>query len=141
MIKKLVLILLVLSVAVAVPVSGANTENETPVIADLKVAPSSGSAGTVYVLSVQMTDPQGLGDILKILYQMREGIELIELPLNDDGLEGDLKKGDGIFSGQSAVPKTAARQTHLFEVFVRDKSGHKSNILSYRFTVLEGISI
>lgn len=52
-------------------------------------------------------------------------------------MNGDKSKGDNIYTGKSFVPQTAAKQTHLFEVFVFDKAGHKSNILKYRFTVFE----
>lgn len=34
-----------------------------------------------------------------------------------------------------------ARQTHRFEVFVQDQAGRKSNVLEYRFTVLNGVGI
>jgi hypothetical protein len=59
------------------------------------------------------------------------------VPINDDGLSGDVSRGDGIYTGINFVPESAERKTHIFQVFVRDKAGNKSNVLEYRFTVLE----
>ncbi len=114
---------------------------ESPMISEMKVNPIDGPTGTKYTISLRIAHPQGSGHIVEVLYQIREAGEAIEVLLRDDGLGGDLEKEDGIYSGRSVVPRTAARQTHRFEVFVRDKSGHKSNILEYRFTVLDGIEI
>ncbi len=121
------------------PISAIETKDTTPVISDLRVDPASGPTGTTYTLSLQIIDPQGPENVVQTLYQMREGLEAIELPINDEGLAGDLQKGDGIYTGKSRVPPTAAKESHRFEVFVRDKDRHKSNVLSYRFTVLEGL--
>jgi len=133
--------LLVLFLSFFAPTSGIAVSGEAPVISGLSVSPDAGPAGTSYRLSLRLEDPQGLDDVPKTLYQVREGIEPIELQINDRGMQGDLKAGDGIFSGQSRVPATAAKRRHRFEVFVRDQSGHQSNLLVYHFTVLEGIQI
>lgn len=136
--RKPVLIFLYMCLFFVASNSPANTEMEIPFISDLNVEPSSGPVGTEYRITLHITDPQGQNDLVQILHQMREGVEVITIPLNDDGVAGDLKKGDGIFSGSSIVPQTASKSTHRFEVFVRDKAGHRSNLLEYRFTVLEG---
>lgn len=108
------------------------------VISDLNVSPISGPAGTIYTLSVRITSKVGA---IPILHEIREGKETIAVPLRDDGLEGDAVKGDGIYIGHSSVPPTAAKQTHRFEVYVRDQAGRKSNMLEYRFTVVEGVGL
>ena len=118
------------------PISVLETPN--PIISDLNVSSTSGVAGSIYTLSVRIKDPAGA---IPILHQIREGKETIAVPLRDDGLEGDAVKGDGIFTGSGEVPPTAAKQTHHFEVFVRDHTGRKSNVLEYRFTVVEGVGI
>jgi len=138
MLKKLGSLILLLFLAS--PISPVFSAGEAPVISGLKVLPASGPAGTGYKLSLHIDDPQGIDDVSKILYQIREGIEPIELILSDKG-NPELEAGDGHFSAQTFVPQTASRQRHRFEFFVRDNSGHKSNILVYHFTVLEGIQI
>jgi len=132
--------LLILLLFLASPISPAFAAGDAPVISRLKVLPASGSAGIGYKLSLHIDDPQGIDDVPKILYQIREGIEPIELILSNAG-KADLESGEGFFSAQTSVPQTASRQRHRFEVFVRDNSGHKSNILLYHFAVLEGIQI
>ncbi|HIE66099.1 MAG: choice-of-anchor X domain-containing protein [Nitrospira sp.] len=119
----------------------AQGEDLSPAISDLKVQPGKGPAGTVFTITLRITDPQGHDDLERTLFQRREGRESSEITLHDDGLNGDVSKGDGIYTGKDRVPKTAAKATHLFEVFVRDKSGHRSNLLEYTFTVLEGVVI
>ncbi len=109
-----------------------------PVISDLTVSPLSGPTGTVYRISLRIASRSG---VVPLLRQVREGRETISVPLRDDGREGDVSKGDGIYTGHSGVPPTAARQTHHFEVYIEDEGGRKSNPLEYLFTVLEGEAI
>lgn len=139
MLNRIVLIGAALMAAVLSP--PASNKDEAPIISGLSVEPSAGPTGTVYVLSVHISDPQGRDNIVPMLHQLRENRELIQVPLNDEGRDGDLKQGDGIYSGRSNVPKTAAKERHRFEVFMRDKDGNKSNLLEYHFTVLEGVNI
>lgn len=112
-----------------------------PRISNLMVDPDSGSAGTRYVITLRITDPQGVEDIEKTLYQLRERTEAIPLPLNDAGQHGDHRAGDGIYTAADIVPRTAGQGTHTFEVFVQDRGGHRSNILEYRFTVVDGAMV
>ncbi|MFQ5579623.1 MAG: hypothetical protein ACE5FZ_03350 [Nitrospiria bacterium] len=133
--------LFALLLSIGMPWPPAHGEDPSPLISDLKIHPKKGPAGTVFTLSFRLRDPQGPDDVLKILFQVREGRELIEIVINDDGLNGDVFKGDGIYTGKDRVPETAAIAPHFFEVFTRDKSGHKSNVLKYTFTVLEGVVI
>ncbi|MDC4206729.1 MAG: hypothetical protein MPW14_20665 [Candidatus Manganitrophus sp.] len=113
-------------------------EPPSPVISDLDISPASGPAGSIYTISLRIASQ---GGIVPLLHQVREGREELDIPLRDDGLEGDVKKGDGIYIGHSGVPPRAARQTHRFEVFVQDHAGRKSNVLEYRFTVLKGAGV
>lgn len=143
MFKNIVIVLSVLIIALynfTPSIIEAEDEN-SPIISNLQVLPDSGPVETGYTISLRIVDPQGPEDIKNILYQVREKSEVIELTINDNGAKGDLLKGDGIYTGKSFVPKTAARQAHFFEVFTVDKEGHKSNVLRYRFTVLENAKI
>ncbi len=142
MLKKITLALIVFTAATysnGFPLVKPIKDGDPPVISDLKVDPQAGPVGTTYTITLHITDPQGPDDIVNTLYQVRERSEVIEVLINDEGVDGDISKGDGIHTGKSIVPRTAAKITHLFEVFVLDKEGHKSNVLEYHFTVLEGL--
>ena len=115
----------------------AINEGDLPVLSNLKVQPQEGLVETNYTVTLNISDQQGPNDIINILYQIREETEVMKVPINDQGIEGDLTKGDGIYTGRSFVPKTASEGTHIFKAFVFDKDGHKSNVLEYSFTVLE----
>lgn len=141
MVARRNIFLLLLFLSLTTPWVLANGEDLSPVISDLKIHPKKGPAGTVFTITLRITDPQGPDDVMRTLFQMREGRESIEIAINDDGRNGDASKDDGIYTGKDRVPKTAAKVAHLFEVFVRDKSGHRSNLLKYTFTVLEGVVI
>lgn len=136
MLKRMALIFIPLMALNLSPIS--ILEPPRPVISDLDISPSAGPAGSIYTISLRIASQ---GGIVPLLHQVREGREQIDVPLRDDGLEGDVKKGDGIYIGHSGVPPRAAQQTHRFEVFVQDQAGRKSNVLEYRFTVLKGEGI
>jgi len=119
----------------------AQGKDLSPVISDLNLLPVKGPAGTVFTITLRIMDPQGADDLERTLFQMREGRESSEIAIHDDGLNGDISKGDDIYTGKDRVPETAAKAAHRFEVFVQDKSGHRSNLLEYTFTVLEGVVI
>ena len=107
----------------------------SPEISNLKVEPLSGCHGTVIKITLKIHDLQGLDNIRKELYQIREGIEPIVLKLYDDGTHGDTAANDNIFYAETRVPKTAAKGVHEFHLFVLDKDDNKSNTLTYKFTV------
>ncbi len=113
----------------------------SPEISNIKVEPLSGSNGTVIRITLEINDLQGLDNIRKELYQIREGIEPIVLKLSDDGTHGDTLANDSIFYAETIVPKTAAKGVHEFHVFVFDKDGNKSNTLTYKFTVSELLEV
>ena len=135
--KNIIALIVLFLIAVSFSVAA----EPAPVISDLKVNPSSGPSGTVYTISVRIVRPQDPRDLVAVLHQLREGVEPIDVPIHDDGQEGDAVKGDGIYTGRSSVPGTATKGTHRFEVFIEDKTGGKSNVLEYRFTVLKGEAI
>ncbi|MBI3611257.1 MAG: hypothetical protein HY204_11240 [Nitrospirae bacterium] len=108
---------------------------DAPVITNLNWVPGSGPAGSRVVVRVHLFDRQGAGNIIPILYQIREGLEEIRVPIYDDGTHGDAWPDDGFFAGPMTVPRTAAPGPHWFVVYVFDRDGHRSNLLLYEFTV------
>jgi hypothetical protein len=115
----------------------AAEQDPGPVISGLRVEPSSGPPGSAYTISVHIESPRDPNEIIPILNEVRENMEKIEVPIRDDGLDGDAVKGDGRYSGRIVIPQTAAEQTHRFQVYIHDKAGRMSNVLEYRFTVLK----
>ncbi len=115
--------------------NGNTVKKKSPEISNLKVEPLSGGHGTVINITLEIHDLQGLENIQKELYQIREGIEPIVLLLYDDGTHGDTLANDNIFYAETIVPKTAAKGVHEFHLFVLDKDDNKSNTLTYKFTV------
>ncbi len=128
--------MLALSAVAAVPV--VEDGPVAPRISELEVTPVTGSWDTSYTIVLRITDPQGAEDIVALLYQIRERSELIQIKINDEGRGADRVAGDGLFTGESVVPDTAAIGVHHFQLFVRDRGGHQSNMLQYRFTVEPG---
>lgn len=121
----------------AIPVySVFSAQDNSPVISDLTVNPPAGGRGTKVEISLNIIDPQGKKDLDKFLYQIRDGKEMIRIRLYDDGTNGDKKANDNIYTGEMVVPDSAAEKTHHFSVFVYDKKRHKSNMLTYEFTVV-----
>jgi len=116
----------------------AAQESSGPVIADVRIVPNAGPTGTVYTVAVRIVRPSDPEAVVPVLHQIRERTERIDLPIHDDGLQGDAVKGDGIYTGQTSVPGSAAARVHHFEVFILDAAGRKSNVLEYQFTVLPG---
>jgi len=117
--------------------SPAAGQDPTPVISDLRVAPSYGSPGSSYTISVRIDNPPSPEEIVPILYENRENMEKIEVKIHDDGLDGDEVKRDGRYTGRIEVPQTAAQETHHFKVYILDKAGRMSNVLEYQFTVVK----
>ncbi len=130
-----VLPLLVMNIAAG---TGPADDAVSPRLLALQVSPDTGPRGTRYTIAVKIIDPQGADDIVALLYQVREQAELIRLQVNDEGRGADQVAGDGVYTGQSLVPETASVGVHHFRLFVRDRDGHQSNILQYRFTVSKG---
>ncbi len=128
-------VFLMLVAGVATGVSSAVGDGVSPRLSDLRITPDAGPRGTRYTIAVRISDPQGAGDIVALLYQLREQAELIRLDVNDEGRGADRVAGDGVYTGESVVPETASIGVHRFELFARDREGNRSNILRYRFTV------
>lgn len=129
-------IALVVLALMALSASSATGQAAGPVISDLRVEPSSGPPGSSYTISLRIESPRNPGEIVPILNEETEKMEKIELPIHDDGLDGDVVKGDGRYTARIVVPETAAQRTDHFQVYIHDTAGRVSNVLEYRFTVL-----
>ncbi len=138
-IRHLFAFALITSAAYGAPIPPG--DDSAPVISDLAVNPSSGPIDTQYTITLRITSAKGPRFIEDTLYQTREHMEDIPLPLNDLGINGDAKGGDGVYTAMGVVPHTAAAGVHTFTVFVKDTAGRHSNVLLYQFTVIRKDSI
>ena len=138
---KIRLLLLLVATAAAYGAPIPPGDDAAPVISDLSVNPSSGPIDTHYTITLHITSVKGPSAIEDTLYQTREHMEDIPLPLNDLGVNGDAKAGDGVYSAVGVVPHTAAAGVHTFTVYVKDTAGRHSNVLLYQFTVIRKKSL
>jgi hypothetical protein len=116
----------------------AGNKADAPVITNLKLDPSTAPRGSRILVHVEIFDRQGPGDVVPTLYFLREGWELLRVPVHDDGTRGDSVARDGFYTGEIRVPVSAAIGNHWFIVSVYDRSGHRSNLLIYEFWVSGG---
>jgi hypothetical protein len=118
----------------AAPGAAENRAN-APVITNLKLEPSTAPRGSRIRVTIQIYDRQGPRAIVPTLHFLREGSELIRVPLHDDGTRGDNVARDGFYTGEMTVPRSAAVGHHWFVASVYDRSGRQSNLLVYEFWV------
>jgi hypothetical protein len=109
--------------------------SDIPVITNLVLVPGSGPAGSQVVVRLHLFDRQGIGNIIPILYEVREGIEGSRVAIYDDGSHGDLLPNDDFFAGRMTIPLHLVPGAHWFVVFLFDHEGHRSNLLIDEFTV------
>lgn len=113
----------------------AENRADAPVIANLKLEPSTAPRGSRVRVHVEIFDRQGPEDVIPVLYFLREGWELLKVPVHDDGARGDQVAGDGFYAGTIVVPVSATVGNHWFIVSIYDHSGLRSNLLIYEFWV------
>ncbi|MFQ5823712.1 MAG: choice-of-anchor X domain-containing protein [bacterium] len=97
---------------------------------------------TKHVISIKVEDPQGLEDIDEVRYEISKvgsSSPVTADDLVDDGTQGDIIPKDGIFvtkiDGSFAQNDTG---NFALEIFAKDRSGNRSNILSATINVLSG---
>lgn len=115
----------------------AGPNRDSPVIANLKFEPDSAPKGGGLLVRIQVYDRQGPDDVDPVLHLLREGRELISIPLYDDATHGDRMPGDGFYSGPMSVPSTADSGVHWFLIYLYDKEGNRSNLLVNEFRVTD----
>ncbi len=109
-------------------------KNYPPEISNL-ILPDSINREVEFNFSVKVEDPNGLQNISKVVYKLYkpDGTEqknsngISEFPLNDNGENGDIKSGDGVFSAKLIFPASVNIGNWKFKFYAVDKSNSISN--------------
>ncbi len=101
----------------------------------------SRSGANTFLLTAQVTDPDGLSDIAEVTMNsfLPGGTPSSGNPffLRDDGIGGDMTENDGIYSSTFTIGQSNATGTYRFDIQAKDKAGQLSNIVSHSITVIE----
>ncbi|MFQ5751735.1 MAG: choice-of-anchor X domain-containing protein [bacterium] len=137
------------SLAKVVTIRGIFLRPRAPVISNV-VAPDTvkihPTQVTEILVTVDVMDPQGLSDLAFVRFRsfLPDGKEASQSPFNlsDDGLNGDVVRGDGTYSLTIFLPSADAvppvqRGDFRFVFQAKDKSGLLSNTIEHIMTVID----
>ncbi len=115
--------------------------NEPPVLSQLSMPDTVSRSGDVsFLISVQTDDPQGLADVRKVYSNMTKPdgtpFEYNPIRLYDDGSQGDLVGGDGLFSLSVSISAQTDTGIYRFDFFAEDQSQAISDIVTHYLTVV-----
>lgn len=118
------------------------TEVGPPEIVDVSAPDSiSRSSAAPFLLTVTVSDPTGLADIESVYFNTTkpDGNPSGGNPfaMVDDGTQGDVTAGDGIYSLQIAITSASALGDYQFEFIARDRSGLLSTPVVHTIVVGE----
>lgn len=124
-----------LTVALVVAVLGCAKEEEpvpaavAPVasLSDARAVPANISMGQTTLLSVKVTDPQG---VVKSVNAVVREYPSFSLDFNDAGQEGDEVAGDGIWSYTVEIPGMAPPGVYNFDFKACDADGNPITVTS-----------
>jgi len=92
-----------------------------------------------YILTVDVSDPQGLDDVKEVLYKVfKPGASTPSFTghMHDDGEYGDQKAGDGTYSfGISSPARDSQQGEYTFTFQATDRAGYESNKIIKKVTV------
>ncbi len=92
-----------------------------------------------YILTVDVSDPQGLDDIEEVVYKVfkpGQSSSSFADHMHDDGLAGDQDAGDGTYSfGISSPAQDSQQGEYTFTFQATDKTGYESSKVIKKVTV------
>jgi hypothetical protein len=105
-----------------------------PVISNL-LAPDTVNTSQVteFLITVTVSDHEGLADIISVT---RTTPSNLVLNLYDNGINGDVTSGDGIFSERVSVNPAPPAGAYLFTFQATDRLGLKSNIIQKTIVIV-----
>ncbi|MGK9476991.1 hypothetical protein [Melioribacter sp. OK-6-Me] len=121
----------------------SESENYSPEITEV-IVPSSGSVNQRITLSVKVSDPNGLNDIIEVYYelyrpdetQVKNSQGISKFPMFDDGnssKNGDANAGDGVYTVFIRFPEGQPLGKWRFVFSARDRSGAISKPVEFYF--------
>ncbi|MFQ6115839.1 MAG: choice-of-anchor X domain-containing protein, partial [bacterium] len=120
----------------------SGTENLPPEIVNVEVPKTVAVDSTFnFSVTVEVTDPEGLSDIQKVMYQFfppAHPSPTKEDTLVDNGQSGDVTAGDGIYSTTLSSGLFKEASDHFIRFQAEDKAGDKS---SAEVATIQGIFI
>jgi len=118
--------------------------NQPPVLSEL-TAPDSVSRrnSETILLSVRVTDPQGQADIRRVYFNSfkPDGTPGSGNPFSmyDDGTNGDVIPGDGLYSRGIMISVSNALGNYRFDFHAEDRAGSASDALTHVIKVTDQI--
>ncbi|MDZ7261968.1 MAG: hypothetical protein ONB05_07680 [candidate division KSB1 bacterium] len=115
----------------------------TPVISELSAPDTLYTESTQeYLISIRVSDPQGVGDIASVVYQIlpvgSQNVIRTDT-LWDNGAEGDIIPRDGLYTGKISAEFVGGQPGQFSLVFqAEDLLGHKSDTLVHHLVVMPG---
>jgi hypothetical protein len=113
-------------------------DNVAPVISNVNM-PDTIQAGETIRFTVEVSDSNGLNDVEFVFYEAYDpdGNRVVntqgiyQFPMFDDGNNGDITAGDGIYSVILTFPTSTQLGTWRFQFQAEDRSNVLSNILNH----------
>jgi hypothetical protein len=102
-----------------------------------RAAPADGT--TDVVVRVQVSDPQGLSDIVQVTLEgsaLGQGEIAGDLALRDDGRSNDGAASDGLYGGVFTVASGTPSGEQMLLVTAIDRAGHRASLQPGAFVVL-----
>lgn len=110
-----------------------------PVIKWATLTPKSGTVSTQVLAQIAVSHPDGSDRIDSVRYVTDSGYLNPNININDAGMGGDLKAGDGIYSAQAAAGGDPSKGVMGITFIVTDKSGKSVSIrLVYTYVASSG---
>lgn len=112
-----------------------NPSNGHPPVINNLIAPDTVNTTlqTEFLITVAVSDPEGLSDVLSVTRTTPSGSIL---SLNDNGLNGDVSAGDGIYSERVSVNPPPPNGSYLFTFQATDRLGLKSNVIQKTIVII-----
>ena len=102
--------------------------NPIPKIEWGSLTPNSGTPDTWVVAEICVSHPYGLSYIASVTYKTDDGYVNPNININDDGVDGDITAGDGIYTGAAYAGGDPSNGNMGLNFTVTDKNGQTDTI-------------
>lgn len=113
-----------------------------PVIEWATLSPDHGTTQTEMLAQIAVSHEYGLDYIDSVTYKTDSGFIDPNIPINDKGLYGDIKAGDGIYSAKAQVGGKQTDGILGLNFIVTDKSGKSATIRKeFRYVIVVTVPV